>query len=359
MLDIIREFAGEQLGRDNAARVRGRHAAYFLGLASKAEPQIGGSDQELWFRALAADQDNFRTALRSFIDRGDAEATLSLAGALWQFWRSHGDIAEGWDWLRAGLALEGGSLPARAKALWGAAWLAYHHGDYEDAETLGEQLFALSRSATDPIVTRNAFTIRGIVAMAQGRFHDARTLFEEAVQLVRPLGQNWLLATSLLNLGTACVHVRDGARARSLLDEARAVYDRLGDQRFSARAAVQAGFAWMADGDNARAASLITTGLRSSLELEDVWGTTEGLEAMAAIRAAEGSSERAARTGGAAEVLRETMTVLPFASDRIWTERYMEEARASLDARAWQAAWDAGRALSLEDAVEDALAPRT
>jgi hypothetical protein len=80
---------------------------------------------------------------------------------------------------------------------------------------------------------------------------------------------------------------------------------------------------------------------------------------MAAIRAAEGSSERAARTGGAAEVLRETMSVLPFASDRIWTERYMEEARASLDARAWQAAWDAGRVLSLEDAVEDALAPRT
>ena len=148
-------------------------------------------------------------------------------------------------------------------------------------------------------------------------------------------------------------------RARSLLDEARAVYDRLGDQRFSARAAVQAGFAWMADGDNARAASMITTSLRSSLELEDVWGTTEGLEAMAAVRAAQGSPERAARTGGAAEVLRETMTVRPFASDRIWTERYMEEARASLDARTWQAAWDAGRALSLEEAVEDALASRT
>src|SRR5438445_7374576 len=125
MLDVIREFAEEQLGRDNAAGVGERHAAYFLGFASKAEPQIGGSDQELWFRMLAADQDNFRAALRSFIDHGDAEATLSLAGALWQFWRSHGDIAEGRDWLRAGLALEGASLALRAKALWGAAWLAY------------------------------------------------------------------------------------------------------------------------------------------------------------------------------------------------------------------------------------------
>jgi len=359
MLDVIREFAGEQLGRGNAAGVGARHASYFLGLASKAEPQIGGSHQELWFRRLAADQDNFRIALRSFINQGDAEAALSLAGALWQFWRSHGDIAEGRDWLRAGLALDGGSLPVRTKALWGAAWLAYHHGDYEDAETLGEQLFALSRKTIDPVITRNALTIRGIVAMAQSRFQEARTLFEEAVQLVRPLGQNWLLATSLLNLGTACVHVRDGARARSLLDEARAVYDRLGDQRFSARAAQQAGFAWMADGDIARAESLIATSLRSFWELEDVWGTTEGLEAMAAIRAAEDSSERAARTGGAAEVLRETMTIRPLAWDRIWTQRYMEGARAALGAEAWQMAWNAGRAMSVEDAVEDALGPQS
>jgi tetratricopeptide (TPR) repeat protein len=243
----------------------------------------------------------------------------------------------------------------RAKALWGAAWLAYHHGDYEDTETLGEQLFALSSGATDPVVTRNALTIRGIVAMAQSRFQDARALFEEALQLLRPLGQNWLLATSLLNLGTSCVHARDGERARSLLEEARSVYDRLGDRLFSARAAVQSGFAWMADGEIARAASLIAASLRSFIELEDVWGTTESLEAMAAVRAAEGSPQRAARTGGAAEVLRETMTVRPLAWDRIWTERYMNGARTSIESGAWEASWQAGRALSFEDAVEDAL----
>jgi tetratricopeptide (TPR) repeat protein len=297
-------------------------------------------------------------ALQWSIDRRDAEAALLLAGALWQFWRSHGDLAEGRDWLRSGLALEGGSVPVRAKALWGAAWLAFHHGDYEDAETLGEQLFTVSRGTTDPIVTRNALTIQGMVAMAHGRVQEACALFEEGVRLLRPLGQNWLLATSLLNLGTASVHARDGERARSLLEEAGSVYDRLGDRHFSARASLQEGFAWMVDGEIARAASLISEGLRTFIELEDAWGTAECLEAMSAVRAAEGSAERAARTGGAAEVLRSTITLLPLPPDRIWTESYLEGARESLGAEAWQIAWDAGRAMSLEDALEDALATR-
>ena len=359
MLDVIREFAGEKLRERNDVDVRERHAAYFLRLASQAEPQFGGSDQEIWFRKLAADQENFRVALQWSIDRHDAETTLLLAGALWQFWRSHGDLAEGRDWMRAGLVLEGSSVPVRAKALWGAAWLAYHHGDYEDTETLGEHLFTLSQGTTDPIIKRNALTIRGIVAMAHGRVQDACALFEEGVQLLRPLGQNWLLATSLLNLGTASVHARDGARARSLLEEAGSVYDRLGDRHFSGRASMQRGFAWMVDGDIGRAASLISEALRTFAELEDAWGTAECLEAMAAVRAAEGSAERAARTGGAAEVLRATITVLPLAWDRVWTESYLEGARESVGTEVWQSAWDAGRAMSLEDALEDALATQS
>lgn len=359
MLDVIREFAEERLTAINDPSVGERHAAYFLALASKAELRFGGSDQEIWFRKLAAEQENFRVALQWFIDRRDAEAVLLLGGALWQFWRSHGDLAEGREWFRAGLELEGGSVPVRAKALWGAAWLAYHHGDYDDAETLGEQLFTLSQRTTDPIIKRNARTVRGMVAMADGRVQEACALFEEGVQLLRPLGQNWLLATSLLNLGTASVHARDGARARSLLEEAGSVYDRLGDRHFSARASVQQGFAWMVDGEIVRAASLISEALRTFVELEDPWGTAECLEAIAAVRAAEGSAERAARTGGSAEVLRATITVLPLASDRIWIESYLEGARASLGAEAWQKAWDAGRGMSVEDAIEDALAQQS
>jgi len=281
---------------------------------------------------------------------------LRLTGALWQFWRSHGDLTEGRSWMREGLALKGGTTPQRAKALWGAAWLAYHQGDYEEAEILGDELRTVSRDAGDPVIVRNALTVRGMVAMARARFHDARALFEEAVDLLRPLGRNWLLGTSLLNLGSACVHERDAEHARASLEEARTVYDQVGDRHFSARTTIQLGFASMIEGDLSRATTLICEGLRSFVELDDAWGTTEGLEAIAAVVAARGRAGSAARLGGAAEVLRSTLSVRPLPFDAMWTGPFMDRARTTTDPVAWSSAWSEGSAMSLDDAIELAFA---
>jgi non-specific serine/threonine protein kinase len=321
----------------------------------EAEPQLGGADQDSWFRRLSEDQENLRVAIRTSLDKGDAETALRFAGSLWLFWRAHGDIAEGRSWLREALALKGGSVATRTTALWGAAWLAYHRGEYEDAAALGDRLFDLSESGHDPIVTRHALTVQGMVAMADSRYEDARASFERTVHLLRPIGQNWLLATSLMNLGTASVHTRDGARARELLDEAIEIYEKLGDRHFSSRASVQLGFAWMVDGDLARASELIGESIRTFFELEDRWGTTESIEAMAAVRAAQGAADRAARIGGAGEALRATLTVLALPFEVESTSPFMNTARATLGEEAWQRAWEEGRAMSLEDAVDYAL----
>ena len=90
MLDVIREFAGEQLSTDARRATTQRHTAFFTSLAQRAELELGTATQDRWFHALAADQENFRVALRSSINAGDAETALRLAGSLWQFWRSRG-----------------------------------------------------------------------------------------------------------------------------------------------------------------------------------------------------------------------------------------------------------------------------
>jgi tetratricopeptide (TPR) repeat protein len=340
MLDVIREFAAESLGDPDA--VRARHASYFHALALETEPEIGTSSQRDAIEKLALDQDNLRAALRSFIENGDAERSLQMAAALWQFWRVHGDLTEGRDWFSRGLALEGGTLPTRAKGLWGAAWLAYHQGDYDDANAIGESLGTLAATTDDPVVRRNALTVSGIIAMAQSRFADARAMFEQAVALLRPLGQNWLFATSLLNLGSSCVRVRDKQSAQVYLEAARDLYDRLGDRHFAARASIQLGFAAMIDDDFARAASLISPALSSFAALDDPWGIAESLEALAAVRAADGRAEMAAILGGAAEQVRSTITVRPHPFDASWMEPFMEAARASIDDETWQRWWDGG-----------------
>ncbi len=77
---------------------------------------------------------------------------------------------------------------------------------------------------------------------------------------------------------------------------------------------------------------------------------------MSAVAAGEGDAAGAARNGGAAEALREAYAGRPYAHDRAVTERYLAAARAAIDPEAWASAWEAGRALPLHLAIEEALA---
>ncbi len=302
MLDVIREFAAEQ--RDASGEsdsLLRRHADRFLATAEAAGEDFGRAAQETSFRVLETEHDNMRAALRWTIGRHDAEPALRLAGALWQFWRSGGHHAEGRMWLGRALALEPtGPSGARVKALWGAAWLAYLQGDYDQAET-GAELLPLARTEGEPIDIRSALAVQGIASMARGRYAEALVPLKEALHIYRTLEPSWLLATSLLNLGMASLHAGETGSARRLLVEARELYERLGDRDFAARATQQAGHLALALGDAAGARSLILTSLGTYRDLAEVGGVAESLEGLSACDAADGKVERAACIAGAAE----------------------------------------------------------
>ena len=68
--------------------------------------------------------------------------------------------------------------------------------------------------------------------------------------------------------------------------------------------------------------------------------------------------ERAARLWGTVEVLRETTRKRTAPGSRATYERALAAARAQLGEEAFAAAWAAGRALTLEQAIAEALARR-
>jgi predicted ATPase/DNA-binding XRE family transcriptional regulator len=355
MLDVIREYGAE---RRTGGDVERRHAAHFLSVAERAEPELGGSAQRDWLRRLATEHDNIRAALRNALESGDPETALRLAGAVWRFWLFHGDLSEGRQWLREALTVDAGAAPeARAKALWGAAWLAYHQGDYEAAKECGEELLPLAHASSDRVHLRNALTIRAIVLMADGRSGEALAPLSQGVELLRGQGPGWLLATSLLLLGSAAIDVGDDARATSALEEARLLYAELGDQHFGARTVAYSAYAALLRGDRGLAASSFGEALVTFWELDDLWGTAEALEGLATVAGAEGVAERAARIAGAAEAVRETIHARPFPSDRAVMDRYLGSVRRSISVQAWETAHDAGRAMTVESAVDYALSP--
>jgi predicted ATPase/DNA-binding XRE family transcriptional regulator len=361
MLDTIREYAAEQLvAAGELDLLRWRQGLYYVQLAEHAEPALQDRDQRVWYPRLEWEHDNLRAALDWFLSTGEAELALRLAGALWRFWQRHGDIREGRQWLEAGLTAakaEGRHVPGpvRAKALWGASWLAYYQGDYARSRALSVEHLALAQEHSDTLGIRNALTGLGMVALAEGRHAEAVLALQEALDVCMPLGNIWHRATSFLNLGNATMLTGELARAAALFEEALALYRERGDEVFAARTRQHLGFVALLRGEYAPAATLFAQSLQAFADLGEQPGIADGLEAAAAVRAATGDTRQAGRLIEAATVLRERLGVAPLPYLRPIWQPYLARAAELLGKTDWATAREEGRALSLQEAVAGAV----
>lgn len=348
VLDLVREHAGE---RSQAAGdldlLRHRHAQYFLFLAERAEPELRGAGQHEWQRRMLQEEGNFRAALTWARESGDAELRLRLAGALWMFWRWAGLFTEGRAWLDGALA-DGRecSTGARLRGLWGAGWLAYNQGDYSRTDDAGRQMLALLGNSADALHRRNALTLVGNAALAEGKHDEAIVVLREALSLCQPAGESWYLATSLLNVGTAQLSAGLTSDALPVLERAMVIYETIGDRHFMARCLLQVSQAHIFDGQFALAAVEVRRAVQISEQLGDGWSLAEGLEAVANLVAEENPAS-AATMAGAADRIREQIAMRPHPADASANRRRLNEARARLDPGEFDRAWSHGRGLPL------------
>ena len=80
------------------------------------------------------------------------------------------------------------------------------------------------------------------------------------------------------------------------------------------------------------------------------------LPVIAGPLARSGQPQRAAHVLGAAEAVLETIGALTQPIDKPEIERIIADVRAQLDAASFEAAWAEGRAMTLDQALADALA---
>ncbi len=112
-----------------------------------------------------------------------------------------------------------------------------------------------------------------------------------------------------------------------------------------------------ARGDLDQAAGLFEEGLAFSLEVGDRANIAYCLEGLADVAVARGVPEQAVRLLGAAERLFESVGARMYGHrpGRPLRERSVAEARSHLGEQAFKAAWDEGRLMTSEQAVEYAL----
>ena len=173
--------------------------------------------------------------------------------------------------------------------------------------------------------------------------------------MYQALGDKRSMPNVIGHLGSIAAYQGDQERSARLLDEALALYQELGNpggitrtRRFQGKAALQ-------QRDWARAHAAFQESLRLQQGVGRQWEIAACLIGLAAVADGQNQAERAAQLSGAAEALREQMGAPVSPVDRSWYDAAITHARAAIGDAGFAAAWAAGRAMSLEQAITQVL----
>ncbi len=363
LLELMREYALERL-RDTGEEEgrRRRHAAYYAGLAETAAGLAPGEGTGA--ARLALDLPNARAALEWAERHAEAELGLRLLGFT-RLWYVRGQVGEAVHWQERMLALDAQArergdpaapLALRAGRLYGFARTLLGAGELARADATATEAVRLAEAAGDESALSDAYATIGLIAQADGRLDEAAAAFNASYAHAQLTGERSPGAHALFHLAELARLRAQTERAETLLEQALAL----------ARA-----------GEDTWDVAIITTLLghhdrqqgrypqararyHESLPLVRAFGSPTYLawclEGLAATLGAEGRHGRAALLCAAAAALRERAhTPLPPA-ERAAFEDTIAAARAALGESAFDAEWAAGSALTLDTAVDAALA---
>lgn len=237
MLEMLREFAADELPTAERAGLCRCHLAHFRILAEELEPRLSTAESRQVLARWDAEMENFRIALdtareSAAEDRGAAEQGMALASALCQYWRIRGFVPEG----RRGLEDMLANVPEAGRNTETATcaevvlgFLLYRQGDFAAARTVLETATARARRIGAIALLARGLNVLGYVLDGQGDAVTARTMQEESLTLSETIGDEYLRINALNGLGIAAKALADFAAARRHYEEALRLARRRGD----------------------------------------------------------------------------------------------------------------------------------
>jgi predicted ATPase/class 3 adenylate cyclase len=355
MLESIREYAAGLLDRDNERQdLRERHFRFCLELVEEAESNLTGSEQRRWYERVALEEDNVREALTYACDRRDGERALMLAGTIWRFWWTRGQIAEASRWYERAFAVAANASEiARARGLFGAAHMAEVRGDVDQARSQFEESARLFRRLDE--------TRWLILALAHlsGAYGDsdpqhAKAILIEALELAEASEDLRGAAIAKGNLADLFLAEGDDERATALTEEALEGHRALGDIYGAATSLASLAVLARRHGDLDGAAANIRESLELSHSIHNVLTLSWTLPIAAALVLARGDPYTAARLCAADEELRRVHSFDLELTERRELDYTVKAVRDALGP-GFEDAWAAGAALDLDATVDLAL----
>jgi predicted ATPase/class 3 adenylate cyclase len=401
MLETIRQFAQEKLAASGEeAHLRDRHLKFFTEWTEQVEPKLRGSEQAAWWDQMEVEHDNIRSALVWSLAGGDAQSGLRLAGAARWFWLPRGYLREGLKWLKELLAQIPNQerTPARAKALLAAGYLGwfldptdtvsdqlnesleywrevgdkwwtadtltvlgwrllYDARDVPSAQARLEEAVRLARETEDGWIIGYSLRVMGAV-VERYDYATARTILEESISILRTVGDRWVCADALKQLSTVAIGERDYDQAASISQQALKIYRDIGERGLISESLNGLAMAMLGQGNIRRAAELAEECIALARVIGFNRSIADALMAFGGIAGVEGQPRRSAILLTAAEALLNSIGL----TMALWRwfyeeyERFMASAREQLDEAEYNDAIAEGKAMTMEQAIDYAMA---
>ncbi len=207
-----------------------------------------------------------------------------------------------------------------------------------------------SNGSTRPCIA-TALNELGLAAY-EGDYAEAVRLLQQSLAIKQGLGDDWLTANSLVNLGLASEWGGDHARGYELHADSLALFEGVGDPIGVAIATHNLARAAMHLGRLDEALERLVASLRTFDEIGDADGCAECLEGLAMLANARDDSRRAAQLFGLAAVVRKEAGTQPAMFQLAEVERELDITRSRLDQATFDTEWQAGHEMSVEAAIE-------
>jgi predicted ATPase len=352
MLETIHEFALERLEDSGEAEdLRRRHFDYLLALARSANLSDEAEGPER-IDLVRPEASNVRAALKWTLAADEIERGLRLAVALGNFWLATAPF-EGMRWfdLLLGRAEE---LPAdlRAAALGGWGAVTFIVGRFDEGARLWEESLSIYRELGDERGVGSLLASLAHAALSEGDTARARSLAEESRELSRRTAYHDIEPVALRALGEAEFAEGNHELGLQLIDEGIAVAREMGGTWWKVFSSMNLAGYLMQLGRLDEAEECIREALPDTLAIGERQSLLTGLAKLARIAAKTGRPDLAGTLWGAVETEEARGPIGQWESERPEYEAAVLAA-AGPDFDRGRAA---GRALTLDEAVEYALA---
>jgi predicted ATPase/class 3 adenylate cyclase len=405
MLQTIADFAREQLeASGDALEVAGRHADRYAEVAREIRDAIEGTGQLAAVERGIREEENLDTALDTLLAAaraGDAESLergLQMSGDLWMYWHIRGKNVTAQEYAHAFLAADPTNTPSagRAAALLTAALGSWMTGKIERSERewrealqvaeavearrelclaaagqstlglLGKDAGAALSSARLGIEQSRALgfdwglvlalNFDGMLHAVAGDQDTAQAGFVEAFEIAQPRGDLEGVGMALGGLASLAAHRGDTGEALEFYARSLAAFEAIGDRGEEARTLSEMAWTHLTAGDTALARRYFFDSVQANTDIASGRGLGLSLVGLAAAEAADGRPDRAAQIAAAAEMLAQQEGIVVVYSEETPGRELVEQAREALSAEELARATDAGRRLTLAEALELARA---